>query len=96
MGGGQIYETASSGGRHSGQLRQFQSQSSKQLEKSIRSFEKNIIKHENWIQDPSSKVKNWHSFSSDHQKNLIHHWREDIARAKELRELAQEVCKQNF
>jgi hypothetical protein len=54
---GKVYDTALSGGRHSGQLRQFQNQTPNQLNKSMQSFEKNILKHEAWIQNPSNKVK---------------------------------------
>jgi RHS repeat-associated protein len=88
-----IYDVASSGGRHAGQLKQFLSWSPKQIQTSIRTFEKNIAKHEGYIANPTSKAPGWDTFTPQHQANLLHHWREDIARAKELKSLAEEVLR---
>ncbi|MGD8782764.1 MAG: RHS repeat-associated core domain-containing protein, partial [Ignavibacteria bacterium] len=87
------YDIAQKGGRHAGQLRQFGKQTIKELQKSISSFGQNISKHEGWIKDPLSKVKNWNQLSKTHQESLIHHWKQDIQRSKELLEIAKEELK---
>jgi hypothetical protein len=86
-------DVARAGGRHAGQLRQFMKQTPDQLRKSIASFEKNIAKHEGWIKDPTSKVANWADLSPQHQQNLLHHWGQDIERARELRSIAEDVLR---
>lgn len=83
------YEKAYLGGRHSGQLKTFMKQSPKQLQKSIYSFEKQIYKHKNWINNPKSKMDNWDKLTTKHQQNLINHWKKDIQRAEDFKEIAE-------
>ena len=82
---------AKEGGTHAGQLRQFLSWTPKQLQKSIKSFDKLIADHQSWIADPTSKIPNFNSFSAEHQKNILHHWSEDAKRAQDLKDIAQDV-----
>jgi hypothetical protein len=86
-------QIAQEGGRHAGQLQQFLKQTPDQLQRTIRSFDKQIAKHEGWIADPASKVPNFSQLRPEHQQNLIHHWKQDIARHQELRSTAQDVLK---
>jgi hypothetical protein len=86
-------QIAQEGGRHAGQLQQFPKQTPDQLQRTIRSFDKQIAKHEGWIADPSSKVQNFSQLRPEHQRNLLHHWGQDIARHQELRSIAQDVLK---
>ena len=86
-------QIARGGGRHSGQLNQFLKQTPEQLQKTIRSFDKQIARHERWIKDPTSKVKNFSELRPGHQQNLIHHWQQDIVRHQELKSIAQDVLK---
>jgi len=88
------FEVAREGGRNAGQLAQFMKQNSTQLGRSIRKFDKNIAKHEKLIADPKSKIPDWDSFSAERQANTIHHWQQDIARAREQQSIAREVAKQ--
>lgn len=88
------FKIAQEGGRHAGQLKQFLKQDATQLGRSIRKFDKNIAKHEKWITDPKSKIPEWNTFSAERQANTIHHWQQDIARARELQSIAKEVAKQ--
>jgi RHS repeat-associated protein len=86
-------QIAQEGGRHAGQLQQFLKQTPDQLQRTIRSFDKLIAKHEGWIADPASKVPNFSQLRPEHQQNLLHHWRQDIARHQELRSIAQDILK---
>ncbi len=89
------FRVAKEGGRHAGQLKQFMKQTPQQLQKTIKSFDKQISRHQNWIKNPASKVKNFNQLSKQHQNNLIHHWTQDIARHQELRSIASDVLKGN-
>jgi uncharacterized protein RhaS with RHS repeats len=86
-------QIAQEGGRHAGQFQQFLKQTPDQLQRTIRSFDKQIAKHEGWIADPTSKVPNFSQLRPEHQQNLIHHWKQDIVRHQELRSIAQDVLK---
>ncbi len=88
------FEIAKEGGTHSGQLREFLKQNAAQLGRSIRSFDKNIAKHEKWILNPKSKIPEWDTFNAERQARTIHHWRKDIARARELQNIAIGVAKE--
>lgn len=87
------FKIAQEGGRHAGQLKQFLKQDATQLRRSIRTFDKNIAKHQNWIANPRSKITEWHTFSAKRQADIIHHWQQDIACARELQSIAKEVAK---
>ena len=89
----QATRTALEGGKHAGQLKQFLKQSPKQLRKSIKSFDNQISKHEGWIKDPTSKIKNFNSLRPQQQQNLIHHWRQDVLRHQQLKAIAKDVLK---
>jgi uncharacterized protein RhaS with RHS repeats len=86
-------QIASEGGKHAGQLQQFLKQTPEQLNKTINSFDKQISKHEGRLADPASKVANFDSLRPEHQRNLLHHWQQDIARHRELKSIAQDVLK---
>jgi hypothetical protein len=91
-----IFDIAKQGGRHSGQYKEFMKQTPKQLQKSIKSFDKQINKHKNWINNPASKVKNWDKLTLKHKQDLIYHWNEDIKRAQEFKEIASIIHNSKF
>src|SRR5690606_33127888 len=86
-------QIALGGGKHAGQLTEFLKQTPKQLRRTIKSFEKQIAKHEGWIRDPTSKVRDFHGLRAEQRQNMIHHWEQDIARHKELKSIAEDVLK---
>lgn len=84
---------AKEGGKHHGQLKEFLKQSPDQLKKTIKSFDKQIKQHQEWIKNPQKKVEQFSTFRKSHQENLIHHWKQDIARHKELKSIAEDILK---
>jgi hypothetical protein len=86
-------QIAREGGKHSGQLNQFLKQTPEQLQKTIKSFDKQIANHEAWIKAPTLKVNNFYELRPEHQQNLLHHWQQDIARHNELKAIAEDVLK---
>lgn len=75
------------------QLAQAGRMSSRELNSSIKSFEKTIAQHEEWLKDPTSKIKNWNDLSSTQQKNILHHWTEDVKRNTAYRDIAKGVLR---
>jgi YD repeat-containing protein len=79
--------------RYPKQQAQYSSYSERQLNKAIASHEKQIARHQAYIQNPKSHVPNWSSLSATHQKNLLHHWKADITRHKNYSEIARDILK---
>ncbi len=70
-------------GRHHGwYLQQLQSPTV-ELQRGVRSFERQIVKHEKWIADPASKVADFHSLRDAHREAMIEGWHQDIERHRE-------------
>ena len=78
---------------YSFELKQLMKQIPQQLQKTIKSFDKQIAMYQGWIKNPVSKVKNFNSLAPKHQSNLIHHWQQDILGHQELRNIATDVLK---
>ena len=74
-----------------GMLREFRKWTPDQLRTSIQSFRKLIAKHEQLLDNPTIKVNDWNTLSPQHQQNILHHWRKDTERARELIEIAESV-----
>jgi hypothetical protein len=94
--GKSIYDIAKQGGRHLGQYKEFMKQTPEQLQKSIRSFDKQSKKHKNWINNPTSIVKNWNQLTLKHKQDLIYHWNKYIKRDEEFNEIAQTILNNKF
>jgi predicted NAD-dependent protein-ADP-ribosyltransferase YbiA (DUF1768 family) len=79
------YEAAASGGKHAGFLQNVLRQrwGTAQYRKAITSLQNHIEKHQAWIKEPSSKLKNWEKLSQEHQRHLVEHWRTEITTAEE-------------
>lgn len=76
------YEIAKAGGRNDGLYRRFKDSRMAEIEKSIRSYEKQISEHERKIQHPESSIGS--GYSEAHRQNLInHYWPEEIAGFRE-------------
>ena len=86
----EILKEASTGGKYSGEFKRYmQEQSIKELRKTISSHQKRIAKHKEYIENPKIKYQNWDNKSQLEKNNAIHHWQEDIKRAKIYEELAK-------
>lgn len=94
------YQTASSGGKHSGFLKNMEGRASSELEKGIESMEANILEHQNLIKDPAkymqlyNKKGDWNLLDWRQQKHLINvKWLGDIQRAKEQIDILRGILK---
>jgi hypothetical protein len=74
-------EATKPGGRHHGWYLRLQSLSDAELEKSARSFERQIARHEGWISDPSSKMPDFDGFHPQRKLALVDGWQQDIEKA---------------
>jgi hypothetical protein len=51
-----------------------------QLRKGIRSFRQQISRHEQWVDDPWSKISDWNERDERYRKGLLAKWRQDVER----------------
>lgn len=82
---------AIAGGKYRGQVDRFIEQTPGQLRKSIDSFEQQINRHQEWLNNPTSKIEDWYQRSNEFRDNNLNHWQNDIQRAQIYRELAKTI-----
>ena len=88
------FRNASAGGKHSIFLENSLDYTTKQLEKGIASFEKQISLHQEKIANPSKYIENWDALDPRQQKALINKkWPSDIERLTEQRDILHDVLK---
>ncbi len=93
------YETALTGGRHSGWLNSMSKLPTSKLQKGIISMEANILEHRNLISNPAKYMQqyekgNWSSLDIRQQQHLLNvKWPGDIQRAKEQINILQGIIK---
>ncbi|MFI5334208.1 MAG: tetratricopeptide repeat protein [Chlamydiales bacterium] len=67
----EAYIAAKNGGRHADLIPKFSEKPIKEIEKSIRSYEKLIVEHQDKIVNPSKYCPDWDNFHPNRQKALI-------------------------
>jgi hypothetical protein len=89
------YETAKSGGKYHGWYLQQLNLSDAELEKGIKSFERQIRKHRGWIDDPTSKTPDFFSLHPAQQVHLIEvKWPQDIRRQQDSIEILRGILEE--
>ena len=82
-----VYEIAKNGGRHHGTYTNYLNRSTKELKKSIKTYTKRIIEHQNLIKDPAKYLKAygkeikvpWDTLKLKERQNLLNnHWPKEI------------------
>ena len=89
-----LYEEALAGGRHAGFLDNYAARSTREIEKAIRSLEKQISTHLEKIANPRSSIRDWDALDPRHQEDLLmNKWPSDIARQLELIEILRGILR---
>jgi hypothetical protein len=66
-----------------------------ELERGIRSFKKQIAKHQQWINNPLSKNPDFYSLNQDRQRHLLERkWPQDIERQKDQIAILEGILKE--
>ena len=75
---------ALAGGRHSGFLNNYAGRSPTEIQRGIRSIERQIDDHLSWINDPHRKIPKWDELDPRQQEALLtQKWPGDIQRQRE-------------
>ncbi|HJY84888.1 MAG TPA: hypothetical protein VKK81_27875 [Candidatus Binatia bacterium] len=85
------YEIAKAGGRHAGLLRTYRRKSITEIQRALRSYEKQVELHRRKVSSPENFVKDWEKKSSRTQQGLLRHWQEDLIRNRELAEVMRGI-----
>ena len=88
------YEVARAGGRHSGLLRVYQEKSTSELQRAVRSYERQVELHRQKIEHPEQFVQDWDQKSPRVQSGLRRHWQEDRVRNQELADVMRGLLRE--
>ena len=91
------YEIAKSGGKNSGFYKNYLDKSTKEIEKGIKSLEKQIQEHTDKISNPQKYIKDFDKLDVRQQENLINKkWNSDIARRKEQKQILEQILQERI
>ena len=91
----EAYIVAKNGGKHAPLLPQFEGKTAKEIQKSIKSYEKQIALHQDKIANPSSHIPEWHELDPRRQDALINRrWPAEIQCYEEQRDVLQSILNQ--
>ncbi len=88
------YEVARTGGRHAGLLRTYQRKSTPEIQRALRSYERQVDLHRQKVSGPGKFVKDWAKKSLHTQQGLLRHWQEDLARNQELADVMRGILQE--
>lgn len=81
------YEAAKAGGRHSGWYQEQLANGVRQIVKGIRSIERQLTDHEQWLANPDAKVDDWLVRDERYRAGLLRRWQRDVQRHREQIEI---------
>jgi len=91
----EAYLTAKGGGRHAPLISKFSEKPIREIQKSINSYEKLILVHEDKIVNPSKYCPKWDSFHPNRQRALVEKiWPAEIECYTEQRDILQTILNQ--
>lgn len=88
------YDVARTGGRHAGLLRTYQGKSTAEIQRALRSYERQVELHRQKMSYPEQFVQDWAHKSLRVQRGLLQHWQEDLARNRELAEVMRGILQE--
>ena len=88
------YEVAKAGGRHAGLLRTYQGKSTAEIQRALRSYERQVALHRQKVGNPEQFIRGWDQKSHRVQQALLRHWQEDSARNQELADVMRGILRE--
>jgi len=88
------YEIAKAGGRHAGLLRIYQAKSTAEIQRAVRSYERQVAMHRQKMHSPEQFIQAWDQKSSRVQQALLRHWQEDRVRNQELADIMRGILQE--
>ena len=88
------YEVAKQGGRHAGLLRVYQGKSVEEIQRALRSYERQAALHRQKLSSPETFVQDWVRQSPRAQQVLLRHWRQELTRNRELADVMRGILQE--
>ena len=88
------YEMAKAGGHHAGLLRTYQAKSTAEIQRALRSYERQVALHRQKVHSPEQFIQEWDRKSLRVQQALLRHWQEDGARNQELADIMRGILQE--
>jgi hypothetical protein len=88
------YTIARAGGRHAGLLRTYERKSTAEIQRALRSYERQVELHRQKIHSPEQFVQDWSTLRSHVQSGLLRHWQEDVVCNQELAEIMRGLLRE--
>lgn len=89
---GDAYDVAAAGGKHAGFLKNYAGRSPQEVDRGIRSIQREIADHQAAIRDPRTKIPNFDELDPRQQVALLtKKWPSDIARQQEQLAILQRL-----
>jgi len=88
------YIRAILGGKHEVFLKNYEKRTDRELQKGIRSIQKQIIEHQDKIVNPQKHYPEWENVRPEKREHLVNEkWNEDIQRQREQKEILECILK---
>ena len=88
------YAIAKAGGRHAGLFRTYERKSTAEIQRALRSYERQVELHRQKIHSPEQFVEDWGILRSHVQSGLLRHWQKDMNRNQELAEIMRGILRE--
>lgn len=88
------YEVAKQGGRHAGLLRIYQGKSVEEIQRVLRSYERQAALHRQKMSSPETFVQDWVRKSLRAQQGLLRHWQQDMIRHQQLADVMRGILRE--
>jgi len=77
--------------KHEGLLQTYQRRTTREIQRAIRSYERQVTLHKHKLAAPERSVQAWNRLTDQEQQGLIAKWQKDLARNQELAELMRNL-----
>ena len=88
------YEVAKQGWRHAGLLRLYQGKSEEEIQRALRSYERQAALHRQKMSSPERFAQDWVRKSPRAQQGLLRHWQQDLIRNQELADVMRGILQE--
>ena len=88
------FQVAKEGGRHSGLLKEYAGRNTREIQKAVRGFERQVAAHKQKIANPAKFAEKWKSMSAKEQQGLLRKWQKDLQRNQELADVMKGLLKE--
>jgi hypothetical protein len=90
----EAYNIAKQGGKHSGFYNEYIKRSNSEIQKGIDSINRQILEHQDKIQNPKKYISNFDNLDPRQQKALPKKWESDIKRQTEQKNILEGILKE--